>query len=545
MDWARATLAGGLAAAANVGTAPKGGGFLYGLARGAGGAQEEIDKQNAAAIRQKQQQFENQEKLKADERQNQQLQSELQTSTAQRALTTAHTAAAIQQYQQNEARFPTLQAEDQAKYRQLSDQIRKSEAETLSVLSSAGVDISKLEHITSTDQLTDSHAKQAGSGDVFAVPNGEAHSADQDGAGAYIVPGSVWDQKLNKEVTLTTGWDIDPKTGKATPKTTTAQPGTTVGTLIAIAQGAQKDLADKQKAIIDQSGAEKATATGEGAAKDEKLKQGLTQSEIDKNEAEAKAAGTKNEAKGDQPVYAYNTQTKEREQTTKNEMAANPGKFSNPVDIKEADLRKDTELVRQLGDAQMNLSRYRAAANRFNGSNLSESDRSRIASLMGEDKLKVGLFGTELPTDWAQKLYNSEQWNHLSPEGKDALVSYIGSRGAVIAYQKAVSGSGRANKEQLELELQNIPTLLEPKDVQEKKFERFQANIDQTGAGLPKLVGVDRPKEIRQRLEAEEAQKDGATHVYNPASATAEPVKNIFGKVIGHRGPNGEVVRDQ
>jgi hypothetical protein len=162
--------------------------------------------------------------------------------------------------------------------------------------------------------------------------------------------------------------------------------------------------------------------------------------------------------------------------------------------------------------------------------------------------LQVGLWGSELPTDWLNKLYSSEQWGHLSPEEKDALVGYTGARGAVIAYQKAVSGSGRANKEQLELELQNIPTPLEPRDVRERKFERFQANIDQTGAGLPKMVGVDRPQEIRQRIETEESKKAGATHVYEPGSGQTIPVdgtavKNIFGKVIGYTDKDGKLVR--
>lgn len=288
MDWARATIAGGLAAAANVGQVAPGQGFLAGVGKGAQAVQQRQDQQQAIARQQQQQQFENQEKLKQDERQKQQLQNELQNSTAQRALTTAQTASSIQTAQQNAARFPTLQAEDKARYQQLSDQIRKSQADTLSVLSAAGVDVNTLEHITSSDQLTDSHAKQAGNGSVFAIPNGEAHAEGEDGAGAYVVPGDVWDKKTSKEVTITTGWDIDPKTGKATPKTTTAQPGTSVGTLIAIAQGAQQDLAKKQQAIIDQSKAEQATVAGANAATDEALKQQAERGSIAHQAAETK-----------------------------------------------------------------------------------------------------------------------------------------------------------------------------------------------------------------------------------------------------------------
>jgi hypothetical protein len=132
--------------------------------------------------------------------------------------------------------------------------------------------------------------------------------------------------------------------------------------------------------------------------------------------------------------------------------------------------------------------------------------------------------GAQIPTDWLNKLLTSENWRTLPKTAQDAVIGFIGARGAVIAYQKAVSGSGRANKEQLELELQNIPNPLLPKDVQERQFDRFQQNIDQTGAGLPKMVGIERPKEIKQRIEAEEAQKQGATHIYDPDQKKAIPV---------------------
>jgi hypothetical protein len=284
MDWARATIAGGLAAAANVGQVAPGQGFLAGVGKGAQAIQQRQDQQQAIARQQQQQQFENQEKLKQDERQQQQLQNELQNSTAQRALYTAQTAASIQTAQQSAARFPTLAKEDQARYQQLSDQIQQSEADNKSILSAAGVDITKLQHITSTDQLTDSHAQQAGNGSIFAIPNGEAHKEGEDGAGAYLVPGDVWGMKTKEPVTITTGWDIDAKTGKPTPKTTTAAAGTPVSDLLAIAKGAQNDLAAKQKQIIDQANVVK----GANAAADEALNQQQKRAEIAHQAAETK-----------------------------------------------------------------------------------------------------------------------------------------------------------------------------------------------------------------------------------------------------------------
>ena len=237
-----------------------------------------------------------------------------------------------------------------------------------------------------------------------------------------------------------------------------------------------------------------------------------------KNLAEAKKA----DQADNKPVYAFNTQSKQLEQTTRITVAANPTLYTNPVDVKESDIRKDTELARQLGDAQLNLSRYRSAAQKLD--TLSLSEQRAVAALVGEDKFKAEFMGAQIPTDWLNKLLTSENWRTLPKTAQDAVIGFIGARGAVIAYQKAGSGSGRANKEQLELELQNIPNPLLPKDVREAQFDRFQQNIDQTGAGLPKMVGIERPKEIQQRIEAEEARNQGATHIYDPNQKKAVPV---------------------
>jgi hypothetical protein len=249
MDWAKSILSGGLAAAANVGRQPEGAGWLRGAAQGAQGLQE----QKQIALQNQQKQQEMQLKQKQDARAEQELQIHMEDAKTQRAMWTAQTAASIQAQQQNAARFETLQTEDKLHVKELQDNIQKSEQDNLAILSAAGVDVTKLEHITDSSQLTSSHAKQAGAGDIFPVPNGEAHAAGEDKAGAYLVPGNVWEQPIKEPVTITTGWNIDPKSGKATPVQTTAQAGTKVGDLLAIAKGAQMDLAQKQKVIVDQA----------------------------------------------------------------------------------------------------------------------------------------------------------------------------------------------------------------------------------------------------------------------------------------------------
>lgn len=258
-DWARGIIAGGLAAAANVGKVPEGGGALYGAAKAAQGHQEIRRQQEQDIQRANIQNQEMQLRQKADARAEQELQIHLEDTKVQRAMWNAQTAASIANQQRLAAEFPNQQKETQLKIKQLSDQITQSEQDQLAVLSAAGVDVSKLEHITSYDQLTSSHAKDAASGGIFAVPNGQEHKEGEDGAGAYIVPGNVWEQPITKPVTITTGYEID-KNGKAIPKTTTAQEGTTVGTLLAIAKGAQMDLANKQKQIMDQASIQKEQA---------------------------------------------------------------------------------------------------------------------------------------------------------------------------------------------------------------------------------------------------------------------------------------------
>lgn len=248
MDWAKGILAGTLAAAGNVGKVPEGGGWLAGAAKGAQGIQQQ--KQLALENQQKQQEMDL--KKKADARAEQELQIHMEDTKVQRAMWTAQTAASIQTQQQNAARFPTLEKKDQLDVQELQNKIHESERDQLAVLSAAGVNIADLEHITDSKDLTESHAKQAGAGDIFPVQNGEKHAAGEDGAGVHLVPGDVWEQPITKPVTITTGYEVG-KDGKSTPKTVTAQPGTKVGTLLAIAKGAQTDLANKQKSIMDQA----------------------------------------------------------------------------------------------------------------------------------------------------------------------------------------------------------------------------------------------------------------------------------------------------
>ena len=86
---------------------------------------------------------------------------------------------------------------------------------------------------------------------------------------------------------------------------------------------------------------------------------------------------------------------------------------------------------------------------------------------------------------------------------KDAVVGFIGARWAIIAYTKAISGTGRLTESQLQTEMKNLPDPTVPGDIREKQFDRFQRNLDQAASGLPKIPGVEHPADIRARVEKE------------------------------------------
>jgi len=205
----------------------------------------------------------------------------------------------------------------------------------------------------------------------------------------------------------------------------------------------------------------------------------------------------KREEKYGQPVYAYDPDKKQTILTTQG--AATQGKLQAIRKVSQPDIEKDTDKLRQIGDAQMNVSAYRGSLTRMNA--LSGSDLARVAALVGDDKFKLHFMGMEIPVDWYNQLRDNQKFNDLPEDAKDAVVGYIGARGSIIAYTKAISGTARLTESQLQTEMQNLPRPSDPQDVAERKFARFQRNIDQAASGLPKIPGIDTPAEIRAKTE--------------------------------------------
>lgn len=255
-----------------------------------------------------------------------------------------------------------------------------------------------------------------------------------------------------------------------------------------------------------------------------------TQAQRDANnafrrDAAANAAQSREERREEkfgQPVYAYDPDKKQTILTTQG--AATKGNLQAIRKVNQPDIEKDTDKLRQIGDAQMNVSAYRVSLQGMNA--LSGNDLARVGALIGDDKFKLHFMGMEIPVDWYNQLRDNQKFNDLPEDAKDALVGYIGARGSIIAYTKAISGTGRLTETQLQTEMQNLPKPTDPQDVAEKKFARFQRNIDQAASGLPKIPGIDTPAEIRAKTEVTKPQMP------TPAQPKAAAPKTLYNRLV-------------
>lgn len=230
----------------------------------------------------------------------------------------------------------------------------------------------------------------------------------------------------------------------------------------------------------------------------------------------------KREEKYGAPVYAYDPDKKQTILTTQG--AATKNNLQAVRKVTQPDIEKDTDKLRQIGDAQMNVSAYRASLQSMNA--LSGNDLARVGALIGDDKFKLHFMGMEIPVDWYNQLRDNQKFNDLPEDAKDAVVGYIGARGSIIAYTKAISGTGRLTETQLQTEMQNLPKPTDPQDVAEKKFARFQRNIDQAASGLPKIPGIDSPAEIRAKTEITKPQMP------TPAQPKTSAPKSIHDRLV-------------
>jgi hypothetical protein len=275
------------------------------------------------------------------------------------------------------------------------------------------------------------------------------------------------------------------------------------------------------------------------------------QSEAEKFRGEAAKARSDAANKGEKPIYAFNTKTNQTELTDRATMVATPGMYTNPRDVKQSDITKDQQFNRQMADVQLNFSRYQTAKNALPTGTISPEHKDAATRILADEKMG-GYVTNELTfQNYMNQINQGEKaasWNKLTPPEQGVLSGYLRAKASVVAYQKALSGVGKPNKEVMEIEMNNLPAPIVGKSASDTQFNAFQENLDTATQGYVKMPGSESPKEVRQRVESEAAKKAGATHVYDSDSGQtipvgATPVRNIFRKVIGYTDGDGKFVR--
>jgi hypothetical protein len=218
-------------------------------------------------------------------------------------------------------------------------------------------------------------------------------------------------------------------------------------------------------------------------------------------------------------------------------------------EMKPGDINKDKQAMRQLNDVQLNTSRYTKAAQAYADPNapltyhgkpvseanpvhpqgplsliglggaitdpeaLRDRDNTNLNTLMNkagylnfDASISAGghitvpvitAFGESLSRETKSRAYNE-----LSDQAKELYDGYVRTMASIPAYQKALTGIGRSNKEMLDLELANIAHPgMAPGDIVRKQAQ-FQQNIDKATDGFPRnMVGVKHPSQTRREVE--------------------------------------------
>jgi hypothetical protein len=211
---------------------------------------------------------------------------------------------------------------------------------------------------------------------------------------------------------------------------------------------------------------------------------------------------------GTNPVIAFDPQAGQRVLTTMPQSQAKG--FTNPIKASEADIQKETDATKQFNDVQMNISRYRNAITNLGGPG--DTHTTEIAHILSEGKFEAGHLAGLLPgASLAAEITNQKQiatdWNKLTPEEQDAVTGYLRAKGSVIAFQKALTQTGRTSKEALAIEMQNLPVPLQAQNSALKQMDAFQENIDTASKGLTRVPWLPSPQEVRTTIENEDKNK--------------------------------------
>jgi hypothetical protein len=216
------------------------------------------------------------------------------------------------------------------------------------------------------------------------------------------------------------------------------------------------------------------------------------------------------------------------------------GKYSAQTfhEVKPSDVKKDTDLVKPLGDVQLKLNDFRSAVNNYDAAvnkggidkTHEASDTANLNLLMSNSDVTdaaahagAGGFGISIPTvalelEAGKKKKLMDAYNALTPEGKRLADNYAQARAAIPAYVKALTNSGRGSKEQLEIELNNfLPPSYQRSDVH-NRIDGMQANLDNQVSSIPQnLLGTRMPVAVVRT----DRPPQGATGIVRDAKGNA------------------------
>jgi len=168
-------------------------------------------------------------------------------------------------------------------------------------------------------------------------------------------------------------------------------------------------------------------------------------------------------------------------------------------------VNKDRQALRQLNDIQKNISAYNKSLNAFTEAipgDQTAAMRRILAGVNTSDVEKMGYLTMGAAMDMMEHGEVGKAWNDLTPQSRDALIGYLRAKGAMIAYNRVVSGSARTNKEALEVEWNNLPLPYVGSSVANPQMKAMQENLDQVNGGFPtNLPGMKTPQKVQEQTE--------------------------------------------
>jgi hypothetical protein len=188
------------------------------------------------------------------------------------------------------------------------------------------------------------------------------------------------------------------------------------------------------------------------------------------------------------PVYAYDPAQKMTVLTTQSQ--AQQGGMQAIRGVKETDIRHDMSDSRVLNDVAVKSNNLLDSADA-----LDQNEKQRLlinwALSQGENQIKLGAFGTQLPTGWANSLVNSANMSDATQKTRDYVVNTLSLRESSMGLQKVLTGSARANEAQITALQNTLPGFERDSAMARQKLGAFSQNVDLLRQGIPKMPGMD------------------------------------------------------